>query len=82
MTDLADALKTRCARLRIGATPEQINAACDLVASNRELTTITARLERVPMPPRPLMYEPPVFSAAEASEMVRRLRAAVERESR
>jgi len=43
LADLTDAVKFRCANLRIGWTPDDINAAFRLVASNAPLTVNTRR---------------------------------------
>lgn len=37
LSDLADALKTRCGRLKIKSTPDDISNAFRLIASNRDL---------------------------------------------
>ena len=68
---LTDALKWRCARLKIRPTDDAINGAYALIGSNRSLVTATSVSARVRHVERPDDVRP--ISKAEATAILRRL---------
>jgi hypothetical protein len=74
LADVVDALKARCARLRIPWTNDDISAALHLVASNVEMPNprvLDARRRR--MAARERALEQQTLSRAEASAILHRL---------
>lgn len=75
MADLTDAVKTRCAKLRLKVTDDALNQAFTLIASN---TSLTVRMSK-PVPP--LAPTPRPVSRAEAAKILQELRARMLRET-
>jgi len=71
--DVKDALKYRCARLKIPYDAETVHRAMDLVASTRDLSTPD------PRPPHETPPDPEPITRTEASEMLKRYGVTVRR---
>lgn len=76
LADLTDAIKHRCARLRIAWQPDDISDAYRLIASNTDLVG-PARAARVAPEPQ---SEPALFSPREAAQLWADLQARYARE--
>lgn len=70
MADLTDAIKFRCAKLRIRWTIDELNAALALVESNTPLI----KLPKAPRHPKEPMPEPEIFDKRAAAEFLNKLR--------
>jgi hypothetical protein len=69
LSDLTDALKWQCSRLRIRVTPDEISEAYRLIASNTHLTTDEPKTR-----PRYVQPEtPPPLSRGQAARLVQAL---------